>query len=55
MGENLAGSAFAGAQRSFHQACPGSGGVLTGEVHPAQRSGDEVIVPVGHGDGQRGV
>jgi hypothetical protein len=35
MCENFAGSAFAGAQRSFHQACPGSGGVLTGEMHPA--------------------
>jgi hypothetical protein len=54
-GENFAGGACAGAQGSFHQACPGSGGVLPGEVHPAQRGGDETIVPVGHGDGQRGV
>ena len=53
MCENLAGSAFAGAQRSFHQACPGSGGVLTGEMHPAQRGGDEIIVAIGYGDGQR--
>ncbi len=54
-GEDLVGGAQAGAQGALHQARPGSGGVLAGDVHPAQGSGYELIVPVGDLDGERGV
>ena len=50
-GEDLIGGAQAGAQSALHQAGPGSGGVLAGDVHPAQGSGYELIVTVGQLDG----
>src|SRR5689334_24103885 len=55
MRENLGRGACAGAQRAFHQARPGPGGVLPGEVDPAQGRGDELVVTGGRGDGRRGV
>ena len=45
MGEDLVGGAGAGAQRAFHQARPGPGGVLPGEVDPAQGRGHQAREP----------
>ena len=40
---------------ALHQARPGSGGVLAREVDAAHGGGHEIVIPVGHGDGERGV
>jgi hypothetical protein len=45
MREDFTAGARAGAQCAFHQACPGSGGVLAGEVNPAQGRGDDHTRP----------
>src|SRR5690242_18169185 len=55
MREDLVRGAGAGTQGAFHQARPGPGGVLPGEVDPAQGRGDELVVTGGRGDGRRGV
>jgi hypothetical protein len=45
MREDFTGGAHAGAQCPFHEARPGPGGVLAGEMDPAQGSRHDLRLP----------
>src|SRR5262245_32447021 len=54
-GEHLLGRADAGAERALHQPGPSSSGVLASEVHPPDRSADQVVVAGNMVDRQGGI